>query len=365
MFTGIFIDDREADKVFASHMSTEGKTELKIDFKKPKDLIVLAKEILASKPNFVALDYRLDEEQEPNTQKNDYKAAPLAQLLRDYTSENAYQDFPIILVSHEDKIKGFINDVTAHNLFDRRFTKKEITDNPEEHRKKILSLVKGYDRMITNWNKSERWATFLALNKEESEQVGYQGIRELDKLKAPHQVAHKILRYVIDRQGILLDKNNLLAQLGVEKDGKDVKPLFARLKKDKIIYSGVFSEGWTRWWQHRLWDWEKKVCGEPLGNLTAKERVECLNEKLELQLSPAVSSWTNSSEALLAYACDSCHQPTEDQYSVAAYDPLPYTYIRGKRICWQCIATDEFKNHDLAYDKDEEFIVDMIQNPEE
>jgi hypothetical protein len=364
MFTGIFIDDREADKVFASHMSTAGKAGLQIEFKKPKDLILLTKEILDMKPNFVALDYRLDEEQESNTQQNDYKAAPLAQLLRDDTSENALTDFPIILVSHEDKIKGFLDDVTAHNLFDRRFTKQEITDNPEEHRKKILSLVKGYERMIKNWNKSERWITFLALTKQESEQVGYQPIRELDKLKAPHQVAQNILRYVIDRQGILLDTDNLLAQLGVEKNGKDVKPLFARLKKAKVIYSGVFGEGWTRWWQHSLWDWEKQVCGEPLGNLTARERVECLNEKLQLQLSPAISSWQKSSDALFAYACDSCHQPTEDQYSVAAYDPLPYTYIRGKRICWKCIETDEFKEQGLEYDKDEEFIVDMIQNRE-
>ncbi|MEN8219048.1 MAG: hypothetical protein ABFS56_22295 [Pseudomonadota bacterium] len=362
MFTGIFIDDREADKIFASHMSTKGKNGLQIEFKKPKELITLAKEILASKPNFVALDYRLDEEQ--NTSQNDYKAAPLAQLLRDYTSENVLEDFPIILVSHEDKIKGFLDDVTAHNLFDRRFTKKEVADNPEKHRKKILSLVKGYNRMIKNWNKSERWVTFLGLNKQESVVVAYQAILELDKLKAPHQVAQNILRYVIDRQGILLDKDNMLAQLGVAKDSNDVEPLFARFKKDKVIYSGVFSEGWTRWWQHRLWDWEKQLCGEPLGNLTAKERVACLNEKLQLQLSPAISSWQKSSDALFAYACDSCHLPTEDQYSVAAYDPLPYTYIRGKRICWKCIETDEFKEHGLEYDKNEEFIVDMIQKGE-
>jgi hypothetical protein len=50
-------------------------------------------------------------------------------------------------------------------------------------------------------------------------EVAYQAIRELDKLKAPHQVARDILRYVINRQGLLLDKDNLLAQLGVAKTG--------------------------------------------------------------------------------------------------------------------------------------------------
>jgi len=49
----------------------------------------------------------------------DYKATPLAQQLRDYTFENVTQDFPIILVSHENKINGFYDDSSAHNLFIR------------------------------------------------------------------------------------------------------------------------------------------------------------------------------------------------------------------------------------------------------
>jgi hypothetical protein len=155
-----------------------------------------------------------------------------------------------------------------------------------------------------------------------------------------------------------------MQMMGVAKTSPDIEPLLARLKKDKVIYSGVFSEGWTRWWQHRLWDWEKQVCNEALGNLTAQERVACLNEKLGFNLSPAISRWQNHTDALFAYACDSCHQPTEDQYSVAAYDPLPHTYIRGKRICWKCIETGEFQESGLEYDHGEEFIVNLIRKGE-
>jgi len=354
MYQGIFINDQKADKHFASLMSTPGKNGLTVKFQQPSELISLANHIVESQPDFVALDYHR------KTPQYAYKAEPLAQLLRSYSSENVEKDFPIILVSHEDEITGFLNNVTAHNLFDCRFTKQEVTDNPK-HRKKMLSLVKGYQRMMKKWTKkSERWATFFALNKEERVVVAYQAIRELDRLKAPHQVAQQILRYVIGRQGILLDKDNVLARLGVAKAGKDIDTLFARLKKDKVIYSGVFSEGWMRWWQHRLWDWEKQFCDESLGNLAARERVECLNEKLGLNLSPAKSRWQEHTDALFAYACDSCHQPTEDQYSVAAYDPLPHTCIRGKRICWKCIETGEFQKQGLEYDNDEEFIVDLI-----
>jgi len=354
MYQGIFIDDQKADKHFASLMSTPGKNGLSVKFQQPTELINLTNGIVENPPAFVALDYH------QKMAQNAYKAEPLAQLLRSYSSENVDKDFPIILVSNENEMTGFLNNVTAHNLFDYRFTKQEVANNPV-HRQKMLSLVKGYQRMIKKWTKkSERWATFFALSKEERGVVAYQAIRELDKLKAPHQVAQQILRYVIGRQGLLLNKDHVLAQLGVVKEGKDIDTLFARFKKDKVIYSGVFSEGWTRWWQHRLWDWEKQFCGESLGNLTARERVACLNEKLGLKLSPAKSRWQNHTDALFAYACDSCHQPTEDQYSVAAYDPLPHTCIRGKRICWKCIETGEFQEQGLEYDKEEEFIVDLI-----
>jgi len=360
MYQGIFIDNQKTEKHFASLMSTSGKNGLIVKFQQSAELIKLAKNILVNQPNLVVLESHLNK---------DYKATPLAQQLRDYTFENVGKDFPIILLSHENKITGYDDDITAHNLFDYRLTKQEVAEHPEDRQKIILSLVKGYQRMIKNWTKkSERWATFFALNKAERVVVAYQAIRELDKLKAPHQVAQHILRYVIKRQGILLDKDNVLAQLGVTKAGNDIEPLFARLKTDKVIYSGVFSEGWTRWWRHRLWDWEKQVCDEALGNLTAKERVACLNEKLELNLSPAESRWQEHTDALFAFACDSCHQPTEQQYSVIAYDhnPVPDSFIQRKHLCWKCIETGEFAENGsgLEIHEDEEFIVEMILNGE-
>ncbi|MEN8220061.1 MAG: hypothetical protein ABFS56_27675 [Pseudomonadota bacterium] len=175
MYQGIFIDDQKADEHFASLMSTPNG--LTVKFQQPTELITLANHIVESKPAFVALNY--------SKKMSAYQAEPLAQLLRSYASENVTQDFPIVLLSNEHDFTGFLNNVTAHNLFDSRFTQQEVADN----RQKILSLVKGYERMIKNWTKkSERWATFFALNKEERVVVAYQAIRELDRLKAPHQV---------------------------------------------------------------------------------------------------------------------------------------------------------------------------------
>jgi hypothetical protein len=361
MFQGIFVDGIEANKKLAELMSTSGRYGLKVKFHQSADLIKLAKAVLASQPDLVALDYHLGKHNQnlPYT----YTATPLAQLLRDTALETTDKDFPIILVSHQDDLKAFSENVTAHNLFDRCFTKEDL-GNGSTSRLQILSLVKGYKQLIKNWNKPERWSIFLALTQPEKLEVAYQAIRELDNLKAPHQVAQDILRYVIDRRGILLDEDNVLAELGVAKAGKDVDKVLDILHKNKVMYTGIFSEGWKRWWQHRLEDWGKDLCGESLGNMTAKERVSCLNKKLNLKLSPAKSRWQNHTDALLAFACDSCHQPTEDEFTVIAYDPLPYTFIHHKYICWKCIETGEYKKQGLEIDDGERFIVEKIQNGE-
>jgi hypothetical protein len=355
MYQGIFIDNQDSDKRFARLLSTSGAQGLQVSFQKPKELMTLAQEILAFQPDLVALDYKLD-----CHQPYSYKAGALAQLLRDSVMDSVTEDFPIILVSQQEKLNTFLDSVTANDLFDWYFSKETLGT----HSLEILSLVKGYKKLRKYWNKPERWASLLAVTQPEKLEVAYQAIRELDKLKAPHIVARDILRYVINRQGLLLDKDNLLAQLGVAKTGKDVEAILEILKQDQVQYTGIFSEGWTRWWRHRLQDWGEKLCGESLGNMTAIERVSCLNNKLGLKLSPAKSRWQNSTDALIAFACASCHQPTERDFYVLAYDPVPYSFVQRKPICWKCVETGEFEKHSLEIDDGAELIVEKIRNGE-
>ena len=219
MYQGIFIDNQDSDKQFAELMSTSGEHGLHVTLKKPRELMTLAQEILAHQPDLVALDYRLDAPQNPLS--SSYKAGALAQLLRDSVMDSVAEDFPIILVSQQDELNTFFDNVTVHNLFDCYFS-KDILGNGSTHSVKILSLVKGYKKLIQYWHEPQRWASLLDVFQPEKLEVAYQAIRGLDKLKAPHQVARDILRYVINRQGLLLDKDNLLARLGVAKTGKDV-----------------------------------------------------------------------------------------------------------------------------------------------
>ena len=363
MYQGIFIDATETDKRLTELMSTKGRYGLQVTFQKPSEFITLTQNLLDRQPDLVALDYRLNNR--PNQGKLGYTAGALAQQLREFATESIASDFPIILVSSQDDIKAFCNNVTAHNLFDLSLTKEQL-GNDSHLRQKMLSLVKGYKYLIKNWHKPERWSHILGLKSAERLRVGYQAIRELDKLNAPHQVVRDILRYVINRRGILLDKDNLLAYMGIASSGKEVDKLLEILREEKLGYTGIFGDVWTRWWLHRLERWEKQLCDEYLGNLTAKQRVSCLNRKLGLKLSPAKSRWKNSTDTLVSFACASCHQPTEEEFSVVAYDPLPYpyTFVHNKSICFSCIKTGEFVKKGLEVDDDEKSMVESIQNSE-
>jgi hypothetical protein len=89
-----------------------------------------------------------------------------------------------------------------------------------------------------------------------------------------------------------------------------------------------------------------------------------LNDKLGLALSPAKSRWQNHSDAFFGFACASCHQPTEREFAVLAYDPSPYRFVQRKSICWKCVETGEFEKHGLEIDDGAEFIVEKIRNGE-
>jgi hypothetical protein len=361
MFQGIFIDAFDKDKKLAELMSTSGRYGLRVTCQKPVELMTLADNILASQPDLVALDYRLNQGQK--RKHASYHASPLAQQLRESVLQEVTHDFPIILIASPEDIHAFFDNVTAHSLFDRYFTKSFIA-NGSASNQQILSLVCGYKQLIKHWNKPTKWAKFLAVTRQEKVQVAYQAIRELDNLKAPHQVAQAILNYVIDRRGLLLDQDNVLARLGVSKSGKDVEALFEILHRDKIKYTGVFSEGWPRWWQHRLADWGDNLCDKSLGKLdSTQERVSCLNQKLGLKLSSAKSRWPDT-DGLIWYVCDSCHQPTEFNYSVIAHEAVPYRFLYPKRICWKCVETGEYKEQGLKTDDGEGMIVEKIKKGE-
>jgi len=367
MYQGLFLDDRQEEAHLAAFLTVVGDPGITTTFQQvDQRLEDMAIAVLERKPDLLALDYRLDDAQTPGAVEVRYKAGPLAQQLRDHASKLGVDDFPIVLVSHENIILSYYQpDLTTHDLFDRIYAKEKLVTDRERIGRELLALVDGYKEIIRVWEDVARLRQLLGLtdDREGEPLLNNQELRRWRDLKAPHQLAREILRSIIDRNGMLRDRQSLLARLGITPDSTDINALIEILGKENVIYHGVFHGGWERWWDHRLEAFVVGICGEELGNLTARERVERLNELFGLKLIAAKSLWTGSDEMFPGFACASCGHPTEKVHSVAAFDPVP-SFVERKRICWDCVATGKYENKKLTIDDAETYIVEKIQSGE-
>jgi len=274
--------------------------------------------------------------------QNTYKGGALAQILREAVLETPDRDFPIILVSTEENIKQIYSiDKTSHDLFDQKYMKGRLSDRVyrAECQRQILSLAKGYKDISEKQAKGAGLAELLALESDELEVVPLNGfatdLKNADSVV--HVVSRLILRQLIERPGPLLAGRDVAARLGLANDDDQIDKVMAYLNSEGMSYAGVYSDGWTRIWRHRLDEWASSHFQSPLSSIPGSERASRISEIIDDELSPAVSSWSGSSDELFAFACTVCANPTERRNSVALYDKYLLPYVERKRVCFDCL----------------------------
>jgi len=345
---GVFVDDK--DKIFARLLSQRGVLEftyVPVD----TELALLANRIITSDPAVVALDYRLDEDVGSLSPDQTYKASAVAQQLRDKAVASPADDFPIVLVSAEEKIKEMFDpDRTAHDLFDRVLVKEDINKDASAARTEILSLIGAYQ--VLTVDPRYKLETFLAAGPEDRIFVDIQELKiPVETAAAPHQVVGFVLKHLIAKPGLLLDAADAGARMGITP--QSFEAVQAKLADAKLQYSGQLSDGWPRWWTHRLDAWLTKLLDARPVTLTASERAERLGLSIDVPLEAARSPWTGKSDEKIAFACASCRRGAEVRHSVNAFEgPLP-RYRVGRRICWDCVQTDRYKSESPPLQTDE------------
>ncbi|MFA6062318.1 MAG: hypothetical protein WC736_06865 [Gallionella sp.] len=372
MFKGVFVDDKIEEKKYAELLINNSNGLLNIEFRQPEhELTELADHLIEKKFDFAALDFRLDEvpfkDTEGNQQKNKYRASALAQQIRDRAIDDASCDLPLILLSQEDFItRIFHSDSTAEDLFDLVISKEElVTEKPLRlAANRIASLAAAYKFIQDNFSsKPIELKNLLGLNPHEAEAIlNHQAIRAIDKIKYPHQVISKLMALLIQRPGILLTDEHLLARLAVSPDSPNINQLKDKLDKLGLSYSGVLHDGWPRWWWHRVEAWFKVTVRTSLGAIAGTERAARLGDALELKLMPAISKWTNSSSDYFWVACASCDHPTELKHSVLGYDVNYQPFFEPSRICWFCVQTGAYEKRGLEIDDSDRSLAEKIKS---
>lgn len=268
-FKFLYIDDA-TDKITQGLAQTLSSEDVLVEYKHVSifDGLVTNNTIeIVSQYDGLILDLRLDNESYGG--KNfPFTATEFAQHIRTLVTKGELKkDIPIIVFSTEANLKEiYFRDMTSNNLFDRFVTKRPIPINVS---KKLFSLAQGYQTI--NTLKGD-FAALLQTNIDLLDERIFSRFITGENIPT-HEYAQVILKDLIYSKGVLINELYLASRLGIDiensSDWEKIKDLFKDAK-----YTGIFSDGWDRWWMHIVDDIFEAISKTYLSYLNAKEKVD-------------------------------------------------------------------------------------------
>ena len=226
------------------------------------------------------LDLRLDDFPNEDGERADFRGTSLAQEIRTRQKEGELKAFPIILFSGNDKLEKSL-EKSGKDLFDICIDKGQINAKSYDILSpQLLTLAEGY-KVITPSTSS--LSSILSIN---VEFVDERFISELNDLtnNPTHVIAGFLINDLIGKQGLLIDEQILAARLGIDiTKSPEWRKVINSLSPSK--YTGVFSNGWHRWWMASVNEWWRSVINTEkyLRSTPASERVDLIKKGLGVE----------------------------------------------------------------------------------
>jgi len=339
----IYIDDVNDSSTEAIKDGLADTEIIDVDFLQVKDfteqIISFEKELKIY--DGIILDLRLDGNLHLGVK---YTAPALAQELRSRSAaKEGIKDTPIILCSTDEKISAlYEKDQTSHDLFDYIFLK----ENPFEGEiiaQKLSAISKGY--YTINKNKKNLKNIF---NRDISslDQRIFGKFINREIIFPTHELAQHILKEIIGQPGPLINDLLVAARLGVD---IEKSPDWQSLLDDffeSTIFSGVFSDGWNRWWFDLVIDRFKELTNKRLSALNASERVNLLIDNCKLQKLVAAEPIKNSVSSNYWTICEFYKKPLDPLEGFKVYsfkEPKPWQ--EDKYLSFEAAAERRMKIH--------------------
>lgn len=275
----LYIDD-ENDQTTAAIADGLKSDIIDISFEEPKDFKSEINDLKNRLKDFdgLILDLRLD------GKKLDiaYNAPAIAQELRMIAGLGEIRSCPIILCSTDDKMRATYEvERICHEHFDYKFT-KQASPPWEKFKKKIVSLAQGYKFIPSTEYKLEK--ILGRDNIENFDERIFEIFMGIERPLPIHEYASFVIKELFHQQGPLIKERLLASRLGIDiEKSQDWKNLLDDFFK-KAQYTGVFSDGWIRWWADIVLVIFKELSGgRRLNMLNASERVKIIIEKTGLK----------------------------------------------------------------------------------
>lgn len=307
------------------------------------------------------LDLRLDKVAGEDGVQADYRAPALAQEIRTRAAEELLDEdgtgdenrgrseFPIALWSTDMRLRqSYDRDKTSHDLFDLLCVKEHLVSTdpsvPDEEKapavaQRLRSLVTGYQTIKALRDETdegdEQFFRFLGFDAPPDgvdERLYRYVLSEAPPRERPaHEYARFIQREVLESAGPLLDRQTVAARLGVDVAGSDdFGELLGRF--DEAAYSGVFHEGWPRWWSDVVEEVAEVLIGASLRPLTAPERVEHLSAATGLDGLVAAEPITADDTTDFWVVCQATNRPLNPRDGFVLETGRRYPWQRDKYV---------------------------------
>jgi len=284
----LYIDDEvgnESDQsVYAVAQGFCDQNQIEVVIGAPKDFKSQKEELLEKLKDFdgLILDLRLDQNMKLDVS---YNAPAIAQELRTavLNPEDNLRPCPIILCSTDERMRAtYDSDQTSHDLFDYKFLKGSEPNWPK-FSKKLYSLANGY-----KWLRENKHTINEILDRKDLSGVDQRIVERFEDPEgniAVYDYAQFVLKELFNHPGPLIKERVMAARLGIDIDASGDS--WIKLRDEKLCefkYSGLFYEGWDRWWADKLVTFFKKISEEKrLGSLDANERTEILAQKFKIE----------------------------------------------------------------------------------
>lgn len=335
MITYFYYDD-EKDKANSHAEFLSDSSSIIVKYKEPKNLKETLIEIRDSfkekQLNGLILDLRLDIAKINGVY---YRGTTLAQELRTENSEGESllpYDFPIILLSSDANLLKYNSDDSSHGLFDMIISKDKYSKkvpNREIILSRLIALSNGY-KLIQENKKDTLIHKLLGLEEDKVSFLFPKFIYSLKQLmnKPVHVIARFIKNKLIEVTGLLVDRDILLARLGVDKDNTNqeaLNSLFELVKK--FQYKGAFHEGWELYWMDfvKLW-WDSDISKtKTMKSLSASKRIEIISEKTGIKGLVSAKPLKNNYSDFFWTVCILSRKPIDPMngfISISKYDPI-------------------------------------------
>lgn len=318
----LYIDDESINAVEAVRDGFNDTSLIEVTIEEPQGFKEQKKDFLKRLNDYdgLILDFRLDQNMQLDVS---YNAPAIAQELRTLflDKENDLKACPIILCSTDERMRATYDaDKTSHDLFDYKFL-KGADPNWSKFAIKLKSLAKGY-RYLNEGNTS----VDKILGREDISKIDIRITERFiieDSILSTYDIAHFVIKELFHHPGILIKERLVASRLGIdiEKSGEGWNELKSNIL-EKFKFTGLFSDGWERWWSDKIIDFFKDISGKRLSILDASERVAILKDKLNIQTLVAAKPIKYCTSTQFWTVCEGMKQPLDPLEGLRVYESV-------------------------------------------